>query len=238
MQKLQDPLQDMQRGQTAQGTHEPEQFLRAEDVSRILGVDRSTVYRMAERGRLPAMKVGHQWRFPAEQIAWLLGAPDVSPQSAASRKALEVSARAALPYLELGADLLNVMIVVTDMGGRPVIDIVNPCPWLRQHLDDPALLAECLADWEQLAEDPDFALRFQTGPLGFDCARTFVRVGPQLVGMLVAGGIAASDDDPRDLYRLDDKGRARMLVTLPKLAANVSLLAAQTMSDLDVRRAL
>ncbi len=43
-------------------------MLTAKDVQDLLQVDRSTVYRMAEAGRLPAIKVGKQWRFPAAQI--------------------------------------------------------------------------------------------------------------------------------------------------------------------------
>ena len=42
----------------------------------MINVDLSTVYRMAEDGRLPAIKVGRQWRFPADRVAELLG---VSP---------------------------------------------------------------------------------------------------------------------------------------------------------------
>ena len=71
MQEVQDMqavnMRDMQMG--SQNMHEAQRFFRAEQVSEMLGIDRSTVYRMAENGRLPAMKVGRQWRFPAEHIA-------------------------------------------------------------------------------------------------------------------------------------------------------------------------
>ena len=237
MEHLRERVHNVQPWGEIHGMHEGEQFLKAHDIGRILDVDLSTVYRMAESGRLPALKVGRQWRFPAEKIASLFGVDDVSPQSVASRKALRLTATAALPYLELGAELLGVMMVVTDIAGEPAVDIVNPCPWFRQHADDPSLLAECLADWKQLFEDPDFALSFHSGPLGFDRVRTFVRVGPQLVGMLVAGGIAASDDDPRELHHLDDDGRTKVLTALPMMAARLSLLAAKNLSGIDRRSA-
>jgi len=48
-------------------------MLTAKDVQELLQVDRSTVYRMAEDGRLPAVKVGKQWRFPADQLQHSLG---------------------------------------------------------------------------------------------------------------------------------------------------------------------
>jgi len=47
-------------------------MLTTKDLQQILHVDRSTIYRMAEAGQLPALKVGRQWRFPAERIdRWL-----------------------------------------------------------------------------------------------------------------------------------------------------------------------
>ena len=48
-------------------------LLTAKDVQEILLVDRSTVYRMAEDGRIPAVKVGRQWRFDSAEIHTLLG---------------------------------------------------------------------------------------------------------------------------------------------------------------------
>jgi len=68
------------------------------------------------------------------------------------------------------------MMVITDMAGEPVTEILNPCPWFSEHSEDPALLATCLADWRQLADDPDFETRFCTGPLEFECARAFIRI--------------------------------------------------------------
>ena len=46
------------------------EMLTAKDMQALLHVDRSTIYRMAESGRLPAIKVGRQWRLagkPAER---------------------------------------------------------------------------------------------------------------------------------------------------------------------------
>ena len=212
-------------------------FLRAEQVRQMLGVDRSTVYRMAENGRLPAMKIGRQWRFPADQIGQLLhterdnSAALVPP----SRASVVMAVGATLPLIELAAEILGVMIVVADMGGEPLTEVINPCQWFAERSDDPELLGLCLADWKGLADDPDFEVRFHAGPLGVDCARAFLRVGPQLVGMLIAGCISPSDEDPRALYRLGPEGRAFVLRALPTLAARVSRVAAGLLPDLGTK---
>jgi len=41
-------------------------------VAQYLSVNERTIYRMAERGELPAFKVGGSWRFRPEEIdAWI-----------------------------------------------------------------------------------------------------------------------------------------------------------------------
>ena len=43
-------------------------LLTTKDLQELINVDKSTIYLMAEDGRLPAINVGRQWRFPADQI--------------------------------------------------------------------------------------------------------------------------------------------------------------------------
>ena len=59
-------------------------YLSVEDVAQRFGVNVTTVYRLAQRGRLPAFKVGNQWRFSQEMLeAW------VSEQTASERARLQ-----------------------------------------------------------------------------------------------------------------------------------------------------
>lgn len=43
-------------------------YLTVEDVARRFSVNVTTVYRLAQRGRLPAFKVGNQWRFSETRL--------------------------------------------------------------------------------------------------------------------------------------------------------------------------
>lgn len=43
-------------------------YLTVEDVAQRFGVNITTVYRLAKRGRLPAFKVGNQWRFSESRL--------------------------------------------------------------------------------------------------------------------------------------------------------------------------
>ena len=193
-------------------------LLSARQVQEVLHVDRSTVYRMAEDGRLPAIRVGKQWRFPAEDIYRVVGAEHVNTSP------LEPEVAGAIA--DLAGDLLGVMVVVTDMDGHPVTQIANPCTWMQEHADDPTVLQACIAEWQGLADDHDFEPRFHTGPFGFQCARAFVRNGRELVGMVLAGGI--TPDHQAGFFDLDQSERERVLSTLPRIASALSRTAKES----------
>jgi len=50
--------------------HEPARkpYLTVEEVAKRFGVNATTVYRLVRRGRLPAFKLGNQWRFSAARL--------------------------------------------------------------------------------------------------------------------------------------------------------------------------
>lgn len=184
------------------GTRFATELLTAKSVQLLLQVDRSTIYRMAESGQLPAIKVGKQWRFPADQItAWLnsrsmgLSAPSIVPN-----RATDVVTPASLFPLECiqliqdaFAEVLGITLVVTDLEGQPITRISNPSPFFQ-------LLAESergrLA-WQQhlreLAQMPALEPRFVAGRVGLVCARALVRIGNELKAMVVASGIVPAN---------------------------------------------
>jgi len=43
-------------------------YLTVEDVAKRFGVNVTTVYRLAQRGKLPAFKIGNQWRFSGHRL--------------------------------------------------------------------------------------------------------------------------------------------------------------------------
>lgn len=47
---------------------ETERWLSVEEIAAHLGISKETIYRWLERGRIPAHKVGKQWRFQIEEV--------------------------------------------------------------------------------------------------------------------------------------------------------------------------
>lgn len=206
-------------------------MLTAQQVQDLLDIDASTVYRMAQDGRLAAIRIGRQWRFPAEAIERLLvpngGVPAPNgPEPAVSAAELPVELSTAM--LDAVAHALGVMMVATDLEGRAITPIINPVPALARHADDPTFAAECAIEWRGFAAEPHLAPRFRLGSHGFECAHSLVRRGAGLVAMVMAGGVATEGDDDPDLYHLDAADRRRVLDTLPRTAAVLSRLVSVT----------
>jgi len=174
-------------------------FLTTREVQDLISVDRSTVYRMAEDGRLPGVKIGRQWRFPSERISELFGLelavePDRSQSANGSTSPDHELQQLLLPdqaqsIADLLGELFGVMAVVTDIEGKPLTEVANPCGFYAAIADAPNAATACTQGWRGLADAPDLEPRFIPSHLGFLCARSFIRVGPQLTGMVIVGGV-------------------------------------------------
>lgn len=208
-------------------------LLTARDVARRLGIDTATVYRMAGDGRLPGVRVGRQWRFPDRSVSDALrrGLPatttEVAGRPAAGQAPGWPDPLLVNDLVGFAADALGVMMVLTDMDGRPTTAIANPCPAIAGRLREPELLATCTLEWRALATEVDFEPRFRLGAMGFECARSLIRSGRELVGTVLAGGVATVGSERADdgLYHLDADRRRTILRLLPRFAATLSRLA-------------
>jgi len=226
-------------------------LLTTRDVQRLIKVDRSTIYRMAESGRIPAVKVGRQWRFPASRLRdWLHNGGGTLPGSRPA--AGELPALAGSGAVQAVADLLaestGTMVVVTDLAGMLLAEVARPCGLFRALHAYPGVMEHCVRGWEQMAAGLDLAPRWQPTPLGFLCARSLFRVGDRLGGMVLAGGVAPETWPPpptesrqlaealgvpwdlfhehlAEVYRLAEEPRDRVLRLLPRVATLVSYLA-------------
>jgi excisionase family DNA binding protein len=234
-------------------------MLTSRDLQEMLHVDRSTIYRMAEAGTLPAVKVGRQWRFPTEAIERWLTTGDRRPTPAPEPGSNElIPAGCVQPVLDVLAEMLGIMLVVTDMDGIPVTDVSNPCGLFTAVAELPGGTAACIAGWHELAGSLNLEPQFTPSHLGLLCARAFVRVGSELVGMVVAGGITPDSWPPdeatleeiaadfgvepsalerhiHEVYRLEDRERKEILEVLPSIGYMISEI---TSRHLELRQKL
>jgi len=231
-------------------------LLTTTQVQDLLQVDRTTIYRMVESGRLPAIRVGKQWRFSRPEIErWLVTAASlVKPgpsllHHAASSGTNGSALRELLPVTctqliqDAFADILGVMMVVTDMQGQPVTEISNPCGFYAALTQGPHALRQCVRTWQGLAASPSMEPRFYPSEMGLLCARGLIRMGRELMGMVVIGGIAPEvwPSDPEQLACLAEtfglssayvEANADAVYRLDKAAQEKALRSIQRIADI------
>jgi excisionase family DNA binding protein len=247
-------------------------MLTAKDVQQLLQVDRSTVYRMAEDGRLPAVKVGKQWRFPVDQLQHLLGSqidvsaqiPEMSQDSlkpvAEMSRTKDLAKMLPIECVQLiqdsHADLLGVMLVITDLEGNPITNPSNPCGLFTEISEQPQAIQRCISSWHDLGRLLNIEPVFRKSHLGLLCTRGLIRVGSELTGMVVAGCIVPDDWPPSDeelhsmaselnverhvlesrlnqVYTLDREEQARVLSTVQTVANIVAHILQERLMLLD-----
>lgn len=179
-------------------------MLTTKDVQAILQVDRSTIYRMVEAGQIPAVKVGKQWRFPADQVeGWLQRqtSPPL-PASLANGSSNHNNLASLVPLAcvqliqDTFAEALGAMIVITDITGQPITQVSNPCGLFKAIHQVPNALQKCIEEWGHMAQSLDLEPKLTPGYLGLLGTRGLVRVGSELKGMVFIGGIAPTDWPP------------------------------------------
>lgn len=159
---------------------------------------------LAEAKRLPAVKVGKQWRFPADQVeSWLQQQAATASNGSQPTKEMDKNGFALLIPLicvqliqDAFAEALGVMIVVTDMSGHPVAEVSNSCGFFEAIRQKPKALQKWIEDWAALGEILDLEPQFIGNHLGLLNTRGLIRIGSELKGMVVVGGIAPDDWPP------------------------------------------
>ena len=242
------------------------ELLTTKDLQAMLQVDRTTIYRMAEAKRLPAIKVGGQWRFPAEEVrSWLLQQASGSLGSRPTtdfNKTPDINSLLPKEYVRLVQDAfavaLGVMIMVTDMDGNLVAGVSNPCGLFQVISQTPNPIQKCIENWSHLDMTPGLEPQFIKSRLGLLGARGLIRVGAELKGMVIAGGVAPDDWPPEpaqiaetatafglspealaphihDVFYLDESRKSLVLSLVQRIA---DVLAYTAMDRLDLTERL
>jgi hypothetical protein len=202
---------------------------------------------MAEAGRLPAIKIGKQWRFPGDLVdGWLntktdqpAPQPDVTP--AQNDLATLLPLDCVQLILDTFADSLGAMLVVTDMAGNPITKVSHACGLFTAISEIPNASQKYLETWHDLGTIIELEPKFKPSHLGLLWARGLIRVGPELKGMVIVGGIAPKDWPPtpeqvqamatkfgvnvnlltahlNEVFYLDDDAQAKVLSFVQRIA--------------------
>jgi excisionase family DNA binding protein len=136
-------------------------LLTTKQLQELLQVDRITIYRMLEDGRLPGFKVGGRWRFSRQEIeGWLLEQRSLSEASGAVAEPdplstygqpLPLSCVQAIQGIY--AEALGVAAVTTDAEGTPLTAISHSCEFCDLILSTEVGWRRCAVAWRHSEND-------------------------------------------------------------------------------------
>ena len=210
-------------------------LLTTKQVQDLLKVDRTTIYRMLQDGRLTGVKVGFQWRFHAREVEELISGSLRLGGDTEAVSAGVLPLHCMQPVQDVFAEIANVGSVTADKDGNPLTRVSNSCDFCKLILGSDEGRQSCMASWRRLAEQKATAPQFITCHAGLQYARARIEVGGELIAILVAGQFYVQKPDPND-----EKERLRALAgkygidegLLNQAAERISVLDEQKISQL------
>lgn len=125
-------------------------LLTTRQVLEYLKVDRITIYRMLNDGRLKGVKVGQQWRFPRQEVERLLNG-EAQAESGKIEPSTNFPTHCVQTVQDLYSDVSQLSALILDSQGQPLTEITHPCAFCQLVQRSPQGLAACQATWREVA---------------------------------------------------------------------------------------
>jgi len=193
--------------------HMMDELLTAKQVQDLLKVDRTTVYRMLNDGRLIGVRIGQQWRFSRQEIETFLSG--LHPQEPTPEKRGRSHPAQVLPIhcvqiiQDVFAEIAGVGAITTATDGEPLTRISNSCRFCDLILASKTGRQACIACWRRLAEQVERPPKFVDCHAGLQYARGRIEVDGRLVAVLIAGQLRidspSSSEEAKRIQRLADR---------------------------------
>jgi excisionase family DNA binding protein len=174
---------------------EMDTLLTTRQLQDLLQVDRITIYRMLNDGRLQGFKVGGQWRFSRQAIQrWLQEqqaslelseSPKGSEQLGPSAETLPLSCIQAIQ--DIFAEALGVGTVTTAVDGKPITPVSNSCGFCTLILSTEVGRQRCIGSWRAAAAEQGETPLLATCHAGLCYVRGQIEVQGQFVAAIHAG---------------------------------------------------
>ncbi len=171
------------------------------ELQAILCVDRRTIYRLLKEGRLPAVRVGRQWRFHRAAIeTWLVdsSARRQVKTTEATPLSIQVLPLECLGFFqEVLAESQNICAVTTNLRGEMLTPFSGPGSLCQLILATTEGQRRCQDSRARLSQ-ADYATHLEKCHAGLAFARGCIEVNGQFVAMLFAEGFLTTTTDRKD----------------------------------------
>jgi excisionase family DNA binding protein len=173
------------------------ELLTTKQLQDLLKIDRVTVYRMLNSGRLKGVKIGNQWRFPQSEIDRLLGDEPVKIASEQQNDELtDFPTECVHNVQEIFAGILGIGAVTVSLDGDPLTDVTYSNPFCKLMLACPSGRKACMDSWKKMTEQSKLQPPFLTCHAGLNYLRSPIEFNDQVTAWLIAGQFQLNQSEP------------------------------------------
>jgi excisionase family DNA binding protein len=177
------------------------ELLTTKQLQEILKIDRITVYRMLNDGRLRGVKIGNHWRFPQNEIDRLLGQEQKADEPEYEEEALtDFPSECVSKVQDIFAGIIGIGAATVSLRGESLTEPTFSNPFCKLMLSSPSGRLACQASWRKIALRATGEPPFQTCHAGLGYKRSMINIDDQPAAWLIAGQFYPSAPD-RDLEK-------------------------------------
>lgn len=183
-------------------------FLTTRELEELLKVDRITIYRMLNDGRLRGVKIGNQWRFSRNDVNQLLGEKKAEdkPETSIEDELTDFPVECVQNVQEIFAGIIGIGAVAVTLDGENLTEPTFSNPFCRLMMASPSGREACKASWRKIALHTSGQGPVQTCHAGLCYQRAIVQMDDQPVAWMIAGQFYINPPD-----REAEQGRLEQL---------------------------
>jgi len=219
-------------------------LLTTRQLQELLQVDRITIYRMLNDGRLSGFKVGGQWRFSRQEIEkWLQeqratqAMPDMSGKTDELTPSTHVLPLSCVQALQsFFAEALEVAAVTTEPDGTPLTQVSNSCQFCNLVLSTDKGRRRCAASWLPPDGSQQSPPAVRTCHAGLQCVSVPIVVEDEWVANLASCQFATRSAQSHGEVRLKSLSMLAPELGLPESDLQAAANSVRVLSDDEVSR--
>ncbi len=194
------------------------ELLTTKQLQDLLKIDRITVYRMLNDGRLKGVKVGNQWRFPISEIDRLLGEKSESQQMEEPGSDLTDFPSDCVQKVQgIFAGIIGIGAISVTLEGEVLTEPTFSNPFCKLMLSNPSGRLACQESWRKIAQRTSKQPSFQTCHAGLCYMRSQIEFNDQPAAWMIAGQYYITPPDPQEEQERLQQLSEEHNISLPKL---------------------
>lgn len=163
-------------------------LLTARQVQDLLKVDRITVYRMLNDGRLRGNKIGQQWRFSRLDVENLVNGLKVGEDTQKNNEDTGLPVHCLQTIQNLFATVSQYSAVLISMQGNLITEMSSACEYCRFVCGQDSIKDLCRASHNGFVKQAQTGKKRFTCHAGLNYAGTVVQSAGEPIGLFLVGG--------------------------------------------------